>query len=188
MRGPVEIKFKDGIYKGKKFNSVERGNFNGPYQIVAGLKQLGLNHKNIDCYFAELRKEGSNDLIWTIHQTSNLTCQFIDLNSSETNEILRQEIIKKHEEILKGLEDLLEKNTKKSSINKELLEVIQNIVESKDVLTLYAGFDPASSEYFPVIVGWGGNFEEDSSDSRSLVAERPRTPQHQEELQPQPGY
>jgi len=170
-----QIKFEKGLVDGKRFVQTENRFKDDPNELVASIKNLGFENRDLELYFASSQRDRDKETItWFIDADTTTTFEFKELSS--LNELQREDVEKRSSAILREVYAVIKEAESKKNLDKELIETLQKIVSKQCVSKLFAGFDPISNSFFPVLVGWNGNASNSSVSDLSLRGAGINTP------------
>ena len=182
-----EIKFEKGLVDGQLFVQTENRFKDDPSELVASIKKLGCENRDLELYFASSQRDRDKETItWFIDTDSAATFEFKELSS--LSDQLREDIEQRSSAILREIDAVLKATESKRNDDKELIETLQKIVSKQAANNLFSGFDPINNTFFPVLVGWNG----DVSDSiardlglRGAGIEKPQNIDKNDDLNPE---
>jgi hypothetical protein len=182
-----QIKFEKGLVDGQLFVQTENRFKDDPSELVASIKKLGCENRDLELYFASSQRDRDKETItWFIDADSTATFEFKELSSLSDQQ--REDIEQRSSAILREIDTLLKATESKRNDDKELIETLQKIVSKQAANNLFSGFDPINNTFFPVLVGWNGDVSNSSARDlglRGAGIEKPQNIDENDDINPE---
>jgi hypothetical protein len=182
-----QIKFEKGLVDGQLFVQTENRFKDDPSELVASIKKLGCENRDLELYFASSQRDRDKETItWFIDADSTATFEFKELSSLSDQQ--REDIEQRSSAILQEIDAVLKVTESKRNDDKELIETLQKIVSKQAANNLFSGFDPINNTFFPVLVGWNGDVSDSNARDlglRGAGTEKPQNIDENDDINPE---
>ena len=169
-----QVKFENGLVEGKRFVGLDNEFQYDPQNLINALEKRGFINKDLSLFFSiPTEPEKNGTISWEINQPAdtNQTFEIFSLDDEKLSDDIKENIILRKDKLLNDLKSFHEVSKNSGEQNNKVDEVLEHIFSGEQNIKVVAGHNPNPeiNEYFPVAIGWGGDFIDEKKKNLDLV-------------------